>query len=51
MFARVMFGKKGQELLNVILAIFVIKVDNKSDRSDGEYLHLFGLTINLKVSD
>lgn len=43
--------KEAQKLFQVILAVFIIKVDYKSDRSDIEDLNFLGLAVNLQILD
>lgn len=46
-FPWIMLGEKGEELFHIVLAVFVIEVDDEGDGSESEYFHLFGLAINL----
>jgi hypothetical protein len=38
-------------LFDIVFAVLVIKIDDKSDGGYGENLHFFCFTVNLEVSD
>ena len=39
--ARVMLIEEAEELLQIVLAVFIVEVDDKGERSDMENLHFF----------